>query len=262
MQEALSNSAAAAVAPDSVHRSFRNFQDSSFKSSFKCSPSLSSSHGASSHTLMPLPKLGATDFIDQFGVRSPPRSPVGRSQNSPSRRQSSPNSRPLHLQERKPSHDLRTPSLKPEGTPCVSPVFSVDNRRASTSIPKMVAQSQISMGIVDALHLDASCEETDELYLADGKKSPTGLGLGSKGRACRTPKICSPMPQLPIHEKPGVTRQFSVSRREADEKFERQVQPEFNKFGLWRKDHLDKGEFVREIDDGETGSRLFEDLPG
>jgi len=243
LDEMLSKSSTV-VAPGSVHRSSINSPGSSFKS-------LSQSSGTSSHALMQLPKLGATDFVGQFGAGSPPNSPVARVH----KMQSSFKNRPLHLQEGNLSPDSRTPSLK--GTPCVSPVFSFSNLRP-TRIPKMES-SQRSTDAVNDLHLDATCAETYESDLADGKISPTGLGLGSYDRASRPPKICSPMPGSAIDAKPGATRQFSVQKSGACEKLESQVQPEFR---LWKEDALHNGIFVRKIDIGEPDSRPVEDLPG
>ena len=232
------------VSPGSVHPSPFKSPDSSFRM-------LSQSLGASSHALMQLPRLGATDFVGQFGARSPPNSPVGRVH----KMQSSFQNRPLHLQEGNLSPDSRLPSLK--GTPCVSPVFSFSNLRP-TRIPKMESSERTTGGVND-LHLDATCAEAYESDPADGKISPTGLGLGLYDRAFRKPKICSPMPGSAIDAKRAATRQFSVQKSGACEKLESQVQP---MFGLLKEDALHGGIFCREIDIGEPDSMPGQDLPG
>lgn len=255
--EVLWQSATTVVAPCSVSCcSSRNGQVSSCRCS---SRNLCSSPGsASSHALIPLHHLGQTDFVDHFGVRSPPNSPAGRVQKYG--RQSSPKNRPPHFQESHPSPDSRTSSLNgtPRSFPPRVPSLYHTNRRdsPSASIPKMSREPQRSMGIVENANIDVSCAETSELNHGKGKESPTGLGL--KGATFRTPKISSPMPQLPIHAKPGATRQFSVAKLGANEVFECKVQPELELhmgLGMMSKVAIESG-----ID--EPNSRLFEDLCG
>lgn len=278
--EALWQSATAVVAPCSVSCcSSRNGQVSSCRCSSRnlCSSSFGSS--SSSHALIPLHYLGQTDFVDHFGVRSPPRSPAGRASEVWKKKygsQSSPENRPRHFQEGHPSPDSRTSSLK--GTPCSfpprGPSLSPTGRNrldsATGSIPKMSTEPQRSMGpgIVDDANIDVSCAKTSELNHGKGKESPTGLGLkGATSRMSKIsspmpqPKISSPMPQLPIYAKPGATtRQFSVAKRGANGEFECKVQPELE---LRRLDFLHKGlGMTSKVAIDEPNSRLFEDLLG